>query len=247
MITNVSLKENSSSVSAFSADMNLPKIASTREEDNGVSNSENISATKDKKDISKESQIKSQNTKAPGELTEEEKKQVDKLKKIDAKVKRHEQAHLAAGGSLVRGGASFSYESGPDGKQYAVAGEVSIEMSPVDGDPEATIRKMQQVKSAALAPAEPSAQDRSVASSASSIAAQARSEMLSEKNDSGDNEVLESSNVSNITDSDAKNENSEVGTKKSNSTDNSKMIQFGNLKQKYNDFSKYSTTINAYA
>ncbi len=247
MITSVSLKENSNFLSAISADMYVPMPASTREEDNAVSNGENKSIKKDTKDISKESQIKSQNKEASGELSEEEKKQVDKLKKIDAEVKRHEQAHLAAGGSLVRGGASFSYESGPDGKQYAVAGEVSIEMSPVDGDPEATIRKMQQVKSAALAPAEPSAQDRSVASSASSIAAQARSEMLSEKNDSGDNEVLESSNVSNKSDDTEKDYNSSFSAEKKDSSDNSKMIQFGNLKQKYNDFSKYSTTINAYA
>ncbi|MEM6357195.1 MAG: putative metalloprotease CJM1_0395 family protein, partial [Pseudomonadota bacterium] len=42
-------------------------------------------------------------------------------------------------------------------------GSVSIDVSPVPGDPEATIAKMQQVKAAALAPAEPSSADRRVA------------------------------------------------------------------------------------
>ena len=52
---------------------------------------------------------------------------------------------------------------GPDGNRYAIGGEVSIDVAPVDGDPEATIAKMEIVKAAALAPAEPSAQDRKVA------------------------------------------------------------------------------------
>ena len=101
---------------------------------------------------------------------------VAELKQTDTKVRAHEQAHMAAGGSFVRGGASFTFQTGPDGRSYAVAGEVSIDTSPVSGNPRATAEKMQTVRAAALAPAEPSPQDRQVAAQAAQIEAQARSE-----------------------------------------------------------------------
>ena len=99
------------------------------------------------------------------DLGEEEKRQVDNLKKTDQEVRAHEKAHMAAGSGLVMGGASYEYERGPDGKMYAVGGEVKIDTSR-ERDPEATIRKMQKVRRAALAPAQPSGQDRSVAAQA---------------------------------------------------------------------------------
>ena len=114
-------------------------------------------------------------------LTEEEQKQVDELKARDAEVKAHEQAHIAAGGSYVRGGASYDYQTGPDGKKYAVGGEVSIDTSPVEGDPQATINKAQVILKAALAPAEPSGQDKAVASQARQMMASARKELMAEK------------------------------------------------------------------
>ena len=103
------------------------------------------------------------------------------LKKIDREVKNHEQAHKAAGGDLIMGAANYSYKTGPDGKFYAVAGEVQIDTSPVPNDPEATARKAERIIRAALAPAEPSSQDRQVAANARSMAATARSEALKEK------------------------------------------------------------------
>ena len=109
------------------------------------------------------------------ELTEEQQKEVKELKARDSEVKTHEQAHLAVAGSLAQGGASFEYQTGPDGMNYAVGGEVSIDTSP-ESTPEATISKMQQVKAAALAPAEPSSQDRSVAASATQQIAKAMQE-----------------------------------------------------------------------
>ncbi|MCH8129990.1 MAG: hypothetical protein IIC70_08840, partial [Acidobacteria bacterium] len=59
----------------------------------------------------------------------------------------------AAAGSNASGGPTFEFTTGPDGKRYAVGGEVQIDTSAVDGDPQATIQKMQQVRRAALAPA----------------------------------------------------------------------------------------------
>ena len=78
-------------------------------------------------------------------------------------VRAHEQAHKAAAGAHAKGGPTYEYQSGPDGKRYAVGGEVQIDTSPVPNDPQATIQKMQQVQRAANAPAEPSSQDRRVA------------------------------------------------------------------------------------
>lgn len=116
------------------------------------------------------------------ELSDSEKKRVQELKKIDREVRAHEQAHIAAAGGMARGGATFTYTKGPDGKRYATGGEVSIDISPVDGNPRETIRRMQQVRRAALAPADPSSQDRSVAATASREEAKARAELNSPKN-----------------------------------------------------------------
>ncbi|RMF34442.1 MAG: hypothetical protein D6754_15035 [Alphaproteobacteria bacterium] len=87
---------------------------------------------------------------------------VEELAKRDKEVRRHEQAHAVIGGQYA-GQPKFTYRTGPDGRRYAVSGEVPIDVAPVRGDPEATIRKMEVVKAAALAPAEPSGADRRIA------------------------------------------------------------------------------------
>lgn len=112
------------------------------------------------------------------ELTQAEIQLLEELKQVDTEVRRHEMAHIAAGGRYITSGANFTYKRGPDGKNYAVGGEVSIDTSPVPGDPEATIRKMRQVKTAALAPANPSSQDLKVASKATSTASKALSDLM---------------------------------------------------------------------
>lgn len=124
-------------------------------------------------------QGKPEKNNSPGveELSEAEKRVVEELKSRDREVRAHEAAHLAAGSGLVRGGASYSYQTGPDGKRYAIGGEVSIDISPVKDDPRATILKMRKVRSAALAPADPSAQDRAAAAKASQIESRARMEL----------------------------------------------------------------------
>jgi SprA-related family len=99
-------------------------------------------------------------------LTTEQQVEVAQLAQIDRHVRAHEQAHLSAAGSYARSGPSYSYTTGPDGKLYAVGGEVSIDVSPVANDPAATIAKMRVVEAAANAPADPSPQDRQVAAAA---------------------------------------------------------------------------------
>lgn len=102
---------------------------------------------------------------SPYELTEEEEEVVEELQERDAEVRAHENAHASAGGQYA-GAPTYSYTTGPDGKQYATGGAVSIDTSTVSGDPQATVTKMATVIRAALAPAEPSAQDRNVAQDA---------------------------------------------------------------------------------
>ena len=120
------------------------------------------------------------------ELSEEEKVQVKELQNRDREVRSHEQAHAAAAGPYSNGGPQFEYQRGPDGKRYAVGGEVSIDSSPVKGDPEATIQKMQIIRKAAMAPAEPSSKDRQVAAKAAQEMSKARSEQM--KNRSNENQ-----------------------------------------------------------
>ncbi len=113
------------------------------------------------------------------ELDDEQKQQLRELQKTDREVRAHEQAHKAAAGAHA-GPVSYTYTTGPDGKRYAVAGEVPIDVSPVEGDPEATVTKMQQVRAAALAPAEPSAADRRIAAKAQQIEREAQAEKQQE-------------------------------------------------------------------
>lgn len=105
-----------------------------------------------------------------------EQTEIRELSARDREVRAHEQAHMAVGGQHA-GGVSYDYSRGPDGRLYATGGSVSIDISPVPGDPAATVDKMQQVQRAAMAPAEPSGQDRTVAAQAAQLIAQARAEI----------------------------------------------------------------------
>ncbi len=111
-----------------------------------------------------------------GKLSENEAEQVLTLQQRDREVRTHEQAHLAAAGQYAQGGASYTYQRGPDGKMYAVAGEVSIDVSK-EQTPEETIDKMETVIRAALAPVQPSSTDRQVAAQALATINQARQEL----------------------------------------------------------------------
>lgn len=113
------------------------------------------------------------------QFTEEEKRLIAELKQRDAAVRAHEQAHMAAGAGVVTSGPSYIFERGPDGILYAVGGEVSIDASK-GRTPAETVRKMDRVITAALAPADPSSQDQSVAAQAAANQAQARIELAAD-------------------------------------------------------------------
>jgi len=116
----------------------------------------------------------------PTQLSEEQQQQVEQLKERDREVRAHEQAHSRAGGPHA-GAPSYEYQRGPDGRMYAVSGEVQIDTAPVPGNPGATISKMEMVIRAALAPQEPSAQDSRVAAEARVAKAEAQAELREQK------------------------------------------------------------------
>ncbi|MFC1747572.1 putative metalloprotease CJM1_0395 family protein [Pseudomonadota bacterium] len=120
-------------------------------------------------------------TAQPTQLSEEEKKQLQELQRRDQEVRAHEAAHKAVAGQHARGAATFSFQRGPDGQLYAVGGEVSIDTSTISDDPEATLQKANQIRAAALAPAQPSGQDLAVAAAAASMAAEARADIATEQ------------------------------------------------------------------
>ena len=122
---------------------------------------------------------KAKQTGSEKELSAEEQRKLASLKRRDIEVRQHERAHASAGGSHA-GSPQYEYERGPDGRMYAVGGHVSVDMSPAS-TPEATLRKMEQIQRAALAPASPSGQDRRVAAQAASRAAQARQDIQAEQ------------------------------------------------------------------
>lgn len=123
---------------------------------------------------------KAETIKLSGELSDEDKAYVRELRARDREVRAHEAAHASAGSGYTSQ-PNFEYVTGPDGVQYAVGGHVQIDTSGVPDDPKATITKMEVVRRAALAPARPSGQDRSVAASAEQSIRQAEAALQEQK------------------------------------------------------------------
>ena len=113
------------------------------------------------------------------ELSEDEERLVRDLQSRDSEVRSHEAAHQAAGGGMT-GAASYSYQQGPDGKMYAIGGEVSISMKG-GSTPQETIANARQVAAAAMAPGNPSPQDYSVAASARVMEMKAQQQLAREQ------------------------------------------------------------------
>lgn len=118
--------------------------------------------------------------KTEGDLSQAEMQEVQQLKARDAEVKAHEQAHIAAAVGLTASAPSYDYQTGPDGKKYAVGGEVNISFMS-GNNPEEDIRNAETMRNAALAPSEPSGQDRSVAKSAEKIIQEAKEKLAEQQ------------------------------------------------------------------
>ncbi|HAS82926.1 MAG TPA: hypothetical protein DCS43_09715 [Verrucomicrobia bacterium] len=114
----------------------------------------------------------SEENQGASDLSSDDEQVVRELLARDKEVRAHEQAHASAGARNVR----FDYQSGPDGRQYAVGGSADIEISASSGDESAKIAQARKMRAAALAPAAPSTQDMAVAAKASRIEAEAMAE-----------------------------------------------------------------------
>lgn len=134
----------------------------------------------DKTEESTEPKPANEKTQSGKDLSPEQEQEITQLKARDMEVKAHEQAHIAAAAGLSTSAPSFTYQTGPDGKKYAIGGEVSVS-APQTNDPEENIRNAEALKRAALAPADPSSQDRAVAANADKIIAANREKLSEEK------------------------------------------------------------------
>ncbi len=126
-------------------------------------------------DVSKDNASDESAGKEDAEQRQKEQQEIQQLKSRDQEVRTHEKAHASTGGQYA-GAPQYQFTTGPDGKRYATDGEVSIDISSAQ-TPEQTLRKMQQVRAAALAPAQPSPQDLEVAAEASRKAFDARQDI----------------------------------------------------------------------
>jgi hypothetical protein len=117
----------------------------------------------------------------PNKLNDAQQRMVNDLASRDSEVRAHEAAHQAAGGGMT-GAASFTYQQGPDGKMYAIGGEVSINMKS-GSSPEETIANARQIAAAAMAAGSPSPQDFAVASSARVMEMKAQQQLTKKEQD----------------------------------------------------------------
>ncbi|MEJ2416163.1 MAG: putative metalloprotease CJM1_0395 family protein [Exilibacterium sp.] len=118
----------------------------------------------------------SESQKHKKQIEHKEQQQIRELAARDREVRAHEQAHAGLGGQFA-GAPQYTFERGPDGVNYAVGGEVSIDTGKIANNAEASIEKARTVRRAALAPADPSPQDRRVAALATQIELEARTEL----------------------------------------------------------------------
>lgn len=137
----------------------------------GLEKNESSNETKNKQEQ------ENSTTKDSTQLSNEEKAQLSELKAADSRVKAHEAAHQS--GPAASGGASYTYKKGPDGVMYAVGGEVPVRIQ-TGSTPQESITNLQGVIATALAPADPSPQDISIASKARVMMMKAQQELAAE-------------------------------------------------------------------
>lgn len=109
-------------------------------------------------------------------LDQREKVKAQEMQKQDRQIRQHEQAHLAASGRIPIFGPIYQMEKGPDGRMYVTGGKVNFRMPPAQSA-QGKLELAQQLRTMALAPASPSAKDRSIAARAAQQINQARLEL----------------------------------------------------------------------
>ncbi len=103
------------------------------------------------------------------------------LQSISGAVKAHEKTHLAVLGAAAAGPIQYSYLIGPGGERFAVGGSIKVDLKPVPGNPEETIRKARRIRLASYAVNSPSGADMRVAAEAYRMEVQAKRELAEEQ------------------------------------------------------------------
>lgn len=208
----IQLNRNNSQIIPDSEEQAQGEQSSDQDSGTSENNSEQAkpSASEKTTDEVSEEQAQAQQEQEQAQLDAQ---QIQELQQRDNEVKAHEQAHAAIGG-VHAGSPNYEYQTGPNGKKYAVGGEVSIDVSK-EASPEETIRKMQTVQAAALAPAEPSSQDRKVAAQAARNIADARAEVVQQNASSGSADETDTENNKGV---DAQVKTSDYNSARSDST-----------------------------
>ncbi|MCX7723824.1 MAG: hypothetical protein N2042_01075 [Thermodesulfovibrio sp.] len=111
---------------------------------------------------------------------------IQKLKQIENRGIAHKMAHKGVAGKYA-GAVTYQYTRDPDGKLYITGGEVFLDTRE-ERQPEDTIKKMEIIIAAALAPADPSPQDIRVAQIAAIKKRKAQIE-VSQKNEEKSNDL----------------------------------------------------------
>ena len=172
---NIGLSTQYDTGSTYTIKLNEKEVLEISEDKSRVTGIESVK--KKKLEESKEAEKKaSTNT---DNLSPDEQRLVKDLAARDSEVKAHESAHQAAGGGMT-GAASYTYQQGPDGKMYAIGGEVSIS-TPAASTPEEAIANARQVMASAMAAGNPSPQDFAVASSARVMEMKAMQQLAKEQ------------------------------------------------------------------
>lgn len=100
-------------------------------------------------------------------LSDDQLKSVKKRREFDKALTKHEEDHHSVAADLARSSPLYETETGEDGETYRKSGKVMIDTG-TEADDDRTVKKMKQVRAAALAPdgnqlAPLSDQDRKVA------------------------------------------------------------------------------------
>lgn len=111
-----------------------------------------------KKDYIEQSSFDPQNPKNYDE--QDFQRVLEKFKRTDSKIRSHEQVHATIGHTTTP--IAYTYQKGPDGKMYAVGGNVRFDTS-IPNDPKAAAFKLDQLHKAASATSEPSNADNTIA------------------------------------------------------------------------------------
>ncbi|MCB1325535.1 MAG: hypothetical protein H7A21_15475 [Spirochaetales bacterium] len=104
-------------------------------------------------------------------LSDQQRDVLRDLRARDREVRAHEKTHMAVAGPLAKGGPSYEYVIGPDGKPYAIGGEVRVDTS-TGPDAAKNARHADRLAAAALAVKDPSLADQQVANESATMKAE---------------------------------------------------------------------------